>query len=483
MPGRRSPAGRMNFVQIEFVAFFGVVYALYWALRDRAYQNALLVVASAVFYGWVHPWFVLLLYAASSLDFASARLMAEMPERRRLFLACSLAGNLGMLSFFKYFDFFVANVAAALTSLGLQVHPHTLGVLLPVGISFYTFQTIGYVVDVYRGELAPRRRFLDYILYVSFFPQLVAGPIARAGRLLPRIESSSRFSGDDLRTGLSLALWGAFKKVVIADSIAPYVDKVFVLERPVGPLLWAATAAFMIQIFADFSGYTDLARGTARMLGFSLGENFRAPFLATTTSEFWQRWHISLSSWVRDYLLGPLVGDAPEHATRARFAMATVISFLAMGFWHGASWNFLLFGLYHGCAVLTYAAVVRRLPAWSRRIPLGRPLAAGVHLGVVGLPGSLLFREQSVTRLVGYLSLNPFSASQDEWIATWTIAMVTAIGCAPLLCGYAFDRWILPRVQGSPWHLPLRTTGWAACAVGLAIFYRVTAQDFVYFRF
>lgn len=471
----------MNFVQAEFPVFFAIVLAVYWALPSRRAQNVLLVVASGVFYGWVHPWFLALLYGSSTLDFALAQAMEAWPRRKRLFLGCTLAANLGLLGTFKYFDFFAANVAAALGAAGLDVHPATLGLMLPVGISFYTFQTMGYTIDVYRGELRARRDFVDYVLYVTFFPQLVAGPIERAGSLLPQVERDRRFDLALVRSGFALAVWGGFKKVVVADTLAPYVDKVYVLSDPAGPLLWAATAAFMVQIFADFSGYTDIARGTARMLGFELSENFREPFLARTTVEFWQRWHMSLSTWLRDYLLGPLVGSG--RVGWWRFAVATVTTFAVIGFWHGASWNFLLFGVYNGLWVVAYGVGVRRLPAWAARIPGGQAFAVAFHLVAVGLVGSMMFREQHAGRILEHLTRNPVLATLDEWVATLVVLSVTAAGGAPMVAGWWWDRRVRAHVEGTPWHLPLQTTGWALCAVAMFVFYRLTAQDFVYFQF
>jgi len=473
----------MNFVQYEFPIFFACVFALYWVVRQRALQNGLLVVASAVFYGWIHPWFLLLLYGSAILDFSLARAIEQWPSRKRIFVACSLVGNLSLLAYFKYLGFFTENVAAALATMGFTAHLSTLQVLLPVGISFYTFQTMGYTIDVYRGELKARRNLVDYLLYVSFFCQLVAGPIERAGRLLPQIERARTFSWKATQSGLNLALWGAFKKVVVADTIAPFVDKVYILEQPAGPLLWAATAGFMIQIYADFSGYTDMARGTARMLGFDLMENFRAPFLARTTVEFWQRWHMSLSFWLRDYLLGPLVGDSPQGASRVRFAAATVATFVIIGFWHGASWNFILFGLYHGFWVVAYGLIVRAIPPSLARLRYGSELAVAFHLVVVGLFGSMLFREQHLHRILQYVTTPPLSANLDEWVATLAVLSVTAAASTPLLIGYWFDTRIRPQVQGTPWHLPLRTTAWAVYLACMTLFYRVSAQDFVYFQF
>ncbi len=471
----------MSFVQVEFPLFVAVVLAVYWGLGRRTWQNAFLVLASAVFYGWVHPWFVALLYGTAVVDFALALAIERWPARRWRLVTLSVALNLALLGYFKYTDFLAGSLVDALRALGLDARWDGLGVLLPVGISFYTFQSIGYVVDVARGELPAARRLRDYLLYVSFFPQLVAGPISRAPRLVPQIERDRTFSWEAARSGLSLALWGAFKKLVVADSIAPYVDKVFVLEAPAGPLIWAATLGFMIQIYADFSGYTDTARGVARMLGFELPENFREPFLSRTTPEFWSRWHMSLSTWLRDYVLGPLVGDAG--AGRLRFAAATVATFVLVGLWHGASWNFVVFGLYQGLWVVIYGLLVRRLPAWTSRIPLGGALAAAFHLVVVGLVGSLMFRERHLDRLVSHLTTNPFVASPEELYAASVLVTVVLAGCAPMLAQWVYARTVRPALRSSPLYLPVQTTSWAAIAVLLFVFYRTTVQDFVYFQF
>ena len=269
----------MNFVQIEFLWFMILVFVLYWAIPRRGWQNIVLVIASAVFYGWIHPWWLLLLYASAVLDYTMGRLMVRAPQYKRWWLSFSMMGNIGMLLYFKYFNFFIDNVAIALESVGLGANLHTLNILLPAGISFYTFQTMSYTLDIYRGELQPRKRFLTYLVFVSFFPQLVAGPVERASRLLPQLEAKRIFKLEDLRSGFGLAMWGGFKKMVIADTIAPYVDKIFLLEDPSGPMIWAATAGFSLQIYTDFSGYTDIARGTARMLGWT--------WSATSTSRTW----------------------------------------------------------------------------------------------------------------------------------------------------------------------------------------------------
>ncbi|MEM6929774.1 MAG: MBOAT family O-acyltransferase [Myxococcota bacterium] len=470
----------MSFVQPAFPVFLLVVFGVYWALRDVRAQNGWLVAASAVFYGWVHPWFLLLMYGSAVIDFTLGLLVARRPEWGRAAVVASVTANLGLLAYFKYAGFFVTNLVAALAALGIDADVRIISIVLPVGISFYTFQTMGYTIDVARGELEARTRFVDYVLYVSFFAQLVAGPIERAGRLLPQIEQPRALTLERIQSGIALALWGGFKKLVVADSLAPYVDKVFVLESPAPVLVWAASFAFMIQIYADFSGYTDIARGSARLLGFDLTLNFREPFLARTTIEFWQRWHMSLSTWLRDYVLGPLVGDGG--AGRLRFGLATLATFVLIGFWHGPSWNFVMFGLFHGTLVILYGLAARRLPPRGSAPWLDAALIT-VHLGLVGLTGSLLFRETHVDRLLAHLTQWPWTGTADDLVAAMVIVGVTLLGCVPLLVQWAVVTRVVPRIAASPWFLPLQTTTWAGLLAAMFLFYRTTLQDFVYFQF
>ena len=471
----------MNFVQFEFILFFMLVFGVYWLLRDRKLQNVLLVVASAVFYGWIHPWFLLLLYFSASLDFLMGQLMEKNPRYRHYFVVMSLTGNLGVLGFFKYFNFFIENFVMASEAMGMQANVGTLDILLPVGVSFYTFQTMSYTIDIYRGELKPRKDFLDYLVYVSFFPQLVAGPIERAGRLLPQVERPRTLDVDKVVSGFSLALWGAFKKIVIADTLAPFVDKIFILGDPSGPEIWAGCIAFTVQIFADFSGYTDMARGTARMLGFELVKNFKSPFLAATTPEFWQRWHISLSQWIRDYIMVPLLGTG--RVSHFRYVYAALITFTLIGFWHGAAWNFVLFGLFHGLWISFYRLADAWMPARLKHLPFGRPLAIGFHLMAVAVPGSLLFRETHIERLISHVQKNPFVADPDQWVAATTVVGITFFLSLPLVLSHFVEHYWWDKLKRSVFWWPLQTTAWSAYALAMFLFYRVTTYDFIYFQF
>lgn len=503
----------MHFIELDFVAFMAVVFGLYWgfnlvahaALRGpvtgllralgarpdqaaalvpdlpRVLQNLMLVVASSVFYGWVHPWFLILLYFSSLLDYGVGRGMAAFPERRRLFLGLSLAGNLGLLGTFKYFNFFVENVAAALTAVGIQPHLPVLQVLLPVGISFYTFQTMSYTIDVFRGRLQPRRNLVDYLVYVTFFPQLVAGPIERATALLPQVERRRTFRLDLVASGLGLALWGGVKKIVIADTLAPYVDEVFMTKDPAFVMVLAALFAFGVQMLADFSAYTDIARGTARMLGFQLVENFDRPYSALSTPEFWRRWHISLSSWVGDYVYTPLLRSGKPGPGRT--ILATMVTFFLVGLWHGASWNFIVLGLYNGFWMVVYTFLV---PAIPRRLKGHLVLDFGAwifHTLVVLQPTGLLFRELSLARAWQHVNQPWFQATYEEKVAAAIVFSFAVLGTIPLNVSFWFKDKVLPRLERSRWFLPILTTWWAVEVVLMFFFHRDASGDFIYFQF
>ena len=352
----------MLFNSLHFLVFFPVVVGLYFGLPPR-WRGPLLLLASYYFYMSWRAAYALLLLATTLLDYYSGYRMSQLPTKRarRPYLYLSLASNLGTLFVFKYFNFF----RDAAEQLAGALHlPHAalpaFGLLLPVGVSFYTFQSVGYVVDVYQGRLVAERNFGRFALFVAFFPQLVAGPIERGGHMLPQFRRVHGFEYARVVSGLRLMAWGLFKKVVVADRLALFVNPVFNSPRqhPEGPLLVLATLAFTFQIYGDFSGYTDLARGAARVLGFEFNLNFRQPYLSASVPEFWRRWHISLSSWFRDYVYIPLGGSRVGPA-RAYGNLLAV--FLISGLWHGANWTFLAWGGLHGCYLVasTWAQPLR----------------------------------------------------------------------------------------------------------------------------
>jgi len=445
-------------------------------------QNVLLIAASLLVYGWIHPWFVAVLLISAHVDFVAAWLIHRAPRLRRAWLAWAIGANLGMLATFKYLDFGVAQLQAALASLGVDASLHALGWAVPLGLSFYTFQTLSYTVDVYRGTTAARTGWAgwrDVLAYVAFFPQLVAGPIERAGHLLPQLEAERRPGGDDVAAGVSLLCWGAVQKVVIADSLAPYVDRAFRLEAVGGPVVAAATLGFMVQVYADLSGYTDLARGAARLLGIELVRNFDRPWRAATTGEFWSRWHMSMTHWVRDYVLTPLLGSPP--VSTARWATAIVITLLAIGVWHGAGWNFIIFGAFHAVATLASAAIERRAGPARTWHPWARRTSALIHLVAVGWTGALIFREPDVGRLTAHLSRPPWAGSPEEAVVAAGILGVVLAGIATLAAGRAVRRWL--RAHRSPRWWWLHSTAWLLASVAVWLFAGTSRVDFLYFAF
>lgn len=340
----------MLFNSVAFAVFFPLALLVYWALRTRPRQNAWIVLTSAVFYGWWDWRFLGLLYASCAVDYTVALAIERARAaggRTRPWLLLSLTANLGLLGFFKYFNFFVDSARPLLAAVGLQAG--ALDVVLPVGISFYTFQTLSYTIDVYRGVIPAERSFVTFAAYVSFFPQLVAGPIERAQSLLPQLQQARGLTLDRVRSGLALIVLGYLKKLVISDGLAPVVEAVFGAagrgEAPGGAAVLLGTYAFALQIYGDFAGYSDIARGTSRLLGVELVVNFRQPYFSRCITEFWRRWHISLSFWLRDYLYISLGGNRGTHARTMRNLMLTM---LLGGLWHGAAWTFVLWGGLHG---------------------------------------------------------------------------------------------------------------------------------------
>lgn len=336
----------MLFNSIEFSIFLPIVFALYWSLgrAEIKMQNLLLLGASYLFYGWWDWRFLSLIAFSSVLDFCIGQGLGtiENERKRKYLLILSLLVNLGFLGFFKYFNFFTESFANAFTWFGYPIEAARLDIILPVGISFYTFQTLSYSIDVYRRKLEPAKDMLDFLAFVSFFPQLVAGPIERASNLLPQFSKERSFDEQQASDGMRQILWGLFKKVVVADNCAIYVNDIFTNYGDYsGSTLLLGAVLFAFQIYGDFSGYSDIAIGVARLFGFKLMRNFAFPYFSRDIAEFWRRWHISLSTWFRDYLYIPLGGSKGGTSMKVRNTFAI---FLVSGFWHGASWNFLVWG-------------------------------------------------------------------------------------------------------------------------------------------
>ncbi|MEQ5791410.1 MBOAT family protein [Muricauda sp. NFXS6] len=345
----------MLFNSLEFFVFLPIVFILFWFLgkRNSKVQNAILFVASYIFYGWWDYRFLTLIILSTLVDFYIGKAIYKSSDdkNKSRWLWVSIVFNIGLLGFFKYFDFFVDSFVASFSFFGAEItNVWALNVILPVGISFYTFQTLSYSLDIHKGKLKPTNNFWAFATYVAFFPQLVAGPIERASHLLPQIEGIKKFKYKRAVEGLKLILWGLFKKVAIADSLALMVDDIF-LNYEVYPssTLILGSIFFAFQIYCDFSGYSDIAIGTAKLFGIELMSNFKFPYFSRSIAEFWRRWHISLSTWFRDYLYIPLGGS---RVGRPKAARNIFVIFLVSGLWHGANWTFVVWGLYHALLFL-----------------------------------------------------------------------------------------------------------------------------------
>lgn len=476
----------MLFNSLTFFIFFTAVFLLYLALPHRG-QNRLLLAASYFFYGAWDWRFLGLLIFSSTMDFLIALAIGRSasPRARKGWVAGSLIMNLGILSFFKYFNFFADSFAVLLETLGFHASLPILRIILPVGISFYSFQSLSYTLDVYRGVLPPTRRWSNFALYVAFFPQLVAGPIERATNLLPQIQQPRAVSDYGISHGTFLILWGLFQKAVIADNICRVADAAF--THPSGQALTVLLGvyAFALQIYCDFAGYSNIARGVAMMLGFRLMLNFRNPYLATNPREFWQRWHISLSTWLRDYLYIPLGGNRGGTLLTQRNLMLTM---LLGGLWHGAAWTFVAWGFFHGLLLIVHrwwsgfhSPIARLCQGQTGRVVRFLKTVFFFHLICLSW---LLFRADSI-REAGHM-LRTLLIGWGQ-IPTWSTLHISLFTLAfyglPVL---AMDLW--QHRSGDPLVAlkaprPARVLLYLALIYGIVIFGETHAQSFIYFQF
>jgi D-alanyl-lipoteichoic acid acyltransferase DltB (MBOAT superfamily) len=487
----------MLFNSWGYLLFLLLVVPLHWWLGSQRLRLGLLVAASVGFYSMWRWEFSLLVLFSACVDYVAARRIAasDAPRIRRRWLLTSLGINLGLLIGFKYTYFVYDNVRIvagfggadlpALQDLGLRI-------ILPLGISFYTFQTISYTIDVYRRVIVPTRSLVSFLCYVTFWPQLIAGPVLRAGEVIPQLEAPRIFRARDLWLGLGLVVVGLFKKVVLADGLAPMVDDAFSRDPTSLNALdvWVAAFLFGFQIYFDFSGYSDIAIGSARMLGLIFPRNFDWPYLAASPREFWTRWHISLSSWIRDYLYAPLTGR-PFHtqsvggigeATRgdsSRRNLALLLTWFIMGLWHGAAWTFAIWGLYHAAVILLYRAI----PLLGA-LPERRPVLAWMLLLPLAMAGWIPFRAHSLEQtgiLMGRL-VDPRAYP----IAGHALPLGAYLWAGLVLAGMVAIHALLRRDHASPfpaWVRNLAATAATAIMVCAILVCMRTAKQFIYFQF
>jgi alginate O-acetyltransferase complex protein AlgI len=461
----------VRFNSYEFAVFFAVLLALLPFFRGRR-RHGLLLAASYVFYGAWNVPFVSLLVFSTLLDFTcGARIAgAATPGVKRAWLAASLVGNLGPLFYFKYGNFFLENVAFLG---GVDPEPFYLDVVIPLGISFYTFQTLSYSLDMYRGKHAPCTRLLDFALYVTFFPQLVAGPILRASEFLPQLARTAPVRQDEILRGVELFAVGLFKKVVVADNLAILADRVFASPADYsGGALLAGTWAFWAQVYCDFSAYSTMAQGLASLLGFSLPRNFDYPQLRHNPSLYRQTWHITLGNWVTDYVYRPLGGS---RVGDARFAFNLMLTWALIGLWHGAAWNFVLWGLWNGVVLAIYAVGMRR-KRWSLPAFPGKAFCGWLIIVASNVCSSVFFRSQSAaeagTMLERMLSWAPGQEVAPEW---WGV--LTLLLAVHALCFWRYREDVLQRLA---W--PGRIALLASVAAAIALL-GAGGRPFIYFQF
>jgi alginate O-acetyltransferase complex protein AlgI len=476
----------MTFTSFTFVLFFLVFFVLYWSFRNHLrVQNYLILAGSYLFYGWWDYRFLALIFASSMIDYTLGLMIykSNNQKMRNLFMGLCLFTNLGLLFYFKYYNFFIDSFSGLLTSLNIDSTNLYINVILPVGISFYTFQTLSYSLDIYRNKLTPTTNLVDFLGFVSFFPQLVAGPIERAGMLLPQICKPRTFNYEVAASGARLILYGFFKKLVIADPLSLRVTEIFnnpeaysSAETVIGAMF------FLIQLYLDFSAYSDIAIGTARILGFQLMKNFDTPLFATSVPEFWRRWHISLTTWFRDYLFLPLVKLKFDNTAWRVFS--TIILFVIIGIWHGANITFVYFGFIMGlCFIPTLMSKnnpsLKKIIKFFNNNKIGMPVAAFATFSLISLV-SVLFRAENIKMAVRFY--NNILYAGDLWqIDEYIHRMI------PLIIGFfVFEFYMRKKMYCfdiSMWPKWIRYSTYTTMTLSILIYGYFADEPFYYFQF
>jgi alginate O-acetyltransferase complex protein AlgI len=483
----------MLFNSVDFAIFLPIVLALYWFVTNKnlKVQNLLLLSASYFFYACWDWRFLFLLMFSTLLDYFTGLKMSNAPDTRskKFWFWLSISVNLGFLGIFKYYNFFATSFADAAASVGWSVSPTFLHVILPVGISFYTFHGLSYVIDIYNDKIRAERNFVDYAVFVSFFPLLVAGPIERATHLLPQIKKERSFNYIQAVDGLRQILWGLFKKIIIADNCAEFANLIFNNSADYsGSTLLLGALFFTFQIYGDFSGYSDIALGTARLFGIELLRNFAFPYFSRDIAEFWRRWHISLSSWFRDYLYIPLGGSKGGTWMKVR---NTFIIFIVSGFWHGANWTFIIWGALNALYFMPLLLMGKNrdnleIVAKGRLLPSLREVGAMLTTFSLTVLAWIFFRAESPGHAIEYISgiLSPSLFSVPKFVG-----ISKALPVMVLLIFFLYVEWIGREQKyaleklGLTWIKPLRWAFYSFIIFLIGMFMPTTETPFIYFQF
>lgn len=466
----------MLFNSFAYLLFLPIVFALHWGLaRNASRQNIILLAASYFFYACWDARFLTLLLAITFASFYAALLIDKKPAMAKWILSANIAVNIGVLIAFKYFNFFAASFASLLNAVGIEADSVTLNLVLPVGISFFTFQAMGYSIDVYRRKLPPTSDFIKFATFISFFPQLVAGPIERATNLLPQLQRARVFDYPEAVRGMRLILWGLFKKMVVADNAAAIVNSIFATPGSVGSVnLWIGAILFSFQIYCDFSGYSDIAIGTAALFDIKLMRNFNKPYLSANIADFWRRWHISLTSWFTDYVYIPLGGNRKG---RIRTHLNKITVFLISGLWHGANLTFLCWGGLHGCLILPFR---KKDTGRRRHALLPYTLSMGITFIVVMI-GWILFRADTLSGAFTYIKdMFAFSPSTD--IMGKTALLWVAILMLLEIATRRYDTPFDVRPSGL-WRFSAVRMATYALTFIVTVIFAGRQQEFIYFQF
>ena len=483
----------MLFNSIEFAIFIPIVFLLYWIPLKNSVrgQNILLLIASYFFYGWWDWRFLSLIFLSSTLDFIlGIKLDAEKnPNRRKALLITSLIANLGFLGFFKYFNFFIESFVDTFTFFGQSIDAGRLDIILPVGISFYTFQTLSYTIDVYNKKIPATRDFVGFYTFVSFFPQLVAGPIERASALLPQFFNKRIFSYQNASTGSKMILWGLFMKVVVADRLSIYVDDVYGdIGSNSGLSLAVATLFFSFQIYCDFAGYSLIAIGTAKLFDFNLMTNFKRPYFATSFKSFWSRWHISLSTWFRDYVYIPLGGSK---VSKLKGASNLFITFLISGFWHGANWTFIIWGALNAIYFLPLLLTKNNrnnldIVAQGKYFPSIKELSLMLLTFSLTVFAWIFFRSNNIGHALSFISeiISPSLLTIPKF-AGMNKAFITIIlvGLFVVLEWFGREGQYAIAHLGIKWNPPFRYAMYYSIIFLIMYFGNFSENQFIYFQF